>query len=80
MTINGILKRLEELEAQKHLLEMKEIWLDEDFDKFDSLCLEEQILNKTLERAKYKFKNMKLEDLGIGEISGIKKGNVGHNK
>lgn len=80
MTINGILKKLEELETQKHLLEMKEIWLDEDFDKFDSLCLEEQILNKTLERAKYKFKNMKLEDLGIGDSYGIKKRNVGYNK
>ena len=67
MTVEEIENKIEELEGKKHLLELKENWLYEDFDKFDEYYLEVKVLKEKLNKAKNKFKKVKLEDLGIGD-------------
>lgn len=67
MTVEEIENKIEELEGKKYLLELKENWLYEDFDKFDEYYLEVKVLKEKLNKAKNKFKKVKLEDLGIGD-------------
>ena len=67
MTVEEIENKIEELEDKKYLLELKENSLYEHFHKFDEYCLEVKVLKEKLNKAKNKFKKVKLEDLGIGD-------------
>lgn len=67
MTIREIEKEIAEMENRKFALDFKDIWNYEDFEKYDAYCLRVKELNNKLDKVKEKIKDIKLEDLGIGD-------------
>lgn len=63
MTIKELKDRIDELENKKFILDMKDHWEREDYDKFDEYCLEIKILTEKINNIEEKTKNIPIDKL-----------------